>query len=122
MNFFFKTVPVFLIGVVVISLMVFNRDPVSVFFAPDTFIPNIPLYLVFFAGLFVGLLISGVLILTLKVQAQITLRRANKENIRLREQLIILEREFDKKTNAHKAAIDAPERDSLETTLAKNMG
>jgi hypothetical protein len=77
---------------------------------------------VFFMGLFLGLILGGILLLSRKVQAQINLHRANKENIRLREQLKELEQDFDKKTDAHRATVGVIDSHPSERALAKNIG
>ena len=114
------TVPIFLIGVVVVLLMVENRAPVVLNLIPLQYELVVPIYLVFFMGLFLGLLLSSIILLTRKIQAQVNLHIANKENTRLRNQCKALEGEFDKKKNAHLAGAGEPNIESPERALAKN--
>ena len=122
MKFFFKSLPIFFIGVVVVALMVANRGSVVVNLTPFQYELVVPLYLVFFGGLFTGLIIGGFLLLTRKLQAQVNLHRANKENKRLREQLEGLEKEFDKRTDTHLAASGEPDQETTQRVLAKEDG
>jgi len=122
MKSFFKSLPIFLISVVVVVLMVANRNSVILSLNPLQYELVVPLYLVFFMGLFFGLILSTILLLTRKLQTQVNLHRANKENIRLRKQLIALEKEFDTKTDAHLAGTNLIEdKAPLKKHLVKNF-
>ena len=122
MKSFLKSLPIFLIGIVVVTLMVANREGVIVSLAPLDYEMFVPLYLVFFGGLFFGLLLGGMVLITRKLQAQVNLHRANKANIRLREQIVDLEGELEKKSNAFLAASDPSDVEKNQRALAKEGG
>ena len=75
--------------------MVANRHGVVVDLWPFNLNLSLPLYLVFFAGLFLGLLLAWIIMLYRRLQAASEIHSARRESVRLRSQLMDLEKALD---------------------------
>ncbi len=75
----FKRVVFITITLALILWMVANRQPVAVSFSPLPYQWDIPLYLVLFAGIFLGLLIAGIVTSLKRAQGALERQRIKRE-------------------------------------------
>lgn len=79
----------------VVLFIVANRESVNVSFWPLPYYKPMPLYLVFFIGLFTGLVLAGVIGLIKRARSFTRARRAEKQAQRLQAEVDSLEQELD---------------------------
>lgn len=87
----------FLLGLLAAVLIVFalaNRAPVAVSLWPFRYEAELPLFFVFFVGLFVGLALAGLLLALKSVRHHFELRKTRKEKSEITGRLATLEREL----------------------------
>ena len=94
----FKLMPLILLSILLVILSVANREPVTVSLWPFPIeISEVPLFFVFFAGIFAGLLLAGILLAFKGVRHYRDMRGAKKEATKLSQEIDALESELDKK-------------------------
>lgn len=94
----FKLMPLILLSILLVILSVANREPVTVSLWPFPIeISEVPLFFVFFAGIFAGLLLAGILLAFKGVRYYMDMRSAKKEATKLSKEIDALESELDKK-------------------------
>jgi uncharacterized integral membrane protein len=101
MRKFVMALPIWLVAVALVFFVVSNRHATMVNFYPFTSSLEMPLYLVFFMGLFLGLALAGFIVLFRRVNAATKIYLAKRENTRLRSKVVDLEKAMDEpnKTN-----------------------
>ncbi|HXV73099.1 MAG TPA: lipopolysaccharide assembly protein LapA domain-containing protein [Sphingomonadales bacterium] len=93
-----KHVRSFLLGLLAAVLIVFalvNRGAVTVSLWPFPYEAELPLFVVFFLGLFVGLALAGLLLAMKSVRHHFAMRKTAKEKSEISGRLASLERELD---------------------------
>lgn len=95
MKRFFTNLTLFLFAAVVVLFIVANRGAVTVSLWPLPYLVDLPLYLVFFIGLFAGILLAGVIGMVRRARSFARARRAEKEARRLQTEVDALEQELD---------------------------
>jgi len=94
----FRSLLLILLSIVLIVFSVANRQEVTVSFWPFPFeAQDIPLFFVFFGGIFIGLLLAGILLAFKGVRHHIEMRGAKKEAGKMAKEIDSLEGELDKK-------------------------
>jgi len=94
----FKSLPLILISILLVVFSVANREAVSVSFWPFPFeLQDVPLFFVFFGGIFIGLLLAGILLAFKGVRHHLDMRGAKKETTKMARDIESLEGELDKK-------------------------
>ncbi|MCH7806046.1 MAG: LapA family protein [Proteobacteria bacterium] len=94
----FKSVPLILLSILLVIISVANREPVTVSLWPFPIeISEVPLFFVFFAGIFVGLFLAGILLAFKGVRHYVDMRGARKEADKQSKEIDTLESELDKK-------------------------
>ncbi len=94
----FKLMPLILLSILLVILSVANRGQVTVSLWPFPIeISEVPLFFVFFAGIFAGLLLAGILLAFKGVRYYMDMRSAKKEATKLSKEIDALESELDKK-------------------------
>ncbi len=79
----------------VVLFIVANRGAVTVSLWPLPYLVDLPLYLVFFIGLFTGLVLAGVIGVVRRARSFTRARRAEKQAQRLQAEVDSLEQELD---------------------------
>jgi uncharacterized integral membrane protein len=90
----------FLLGLLAALLIVFalvNRAPVAVSLWPFPYEAQLPLFVIFFAGLFAGLLLASLVLAMKSVRHYFELRKTTKEKSEITERLATLERELEQR-------------------------
>jgi uncharacterized integral membrane protein len=91
----FTNLALFLLAAVVVLFIVANRGIVEVNLWPLPYLVDLPLYLVFFIGLFAGILLAGAIGMVRRARSFARARRAEKEARRLQTEVDALEQELD---------------------------
>ena len=95
---FFKSLPLLILSLVLIIFAVANRQSVNLSLWPfPAEIPDVPLFFVFFGGIFVGMALAGLITAYRGVRHFSEMRNAKKETSRLATEVDDLESELDKK-------------------------
>ena len=84
-----------LLAVVAVLFIVANRESVNISFWPLPYYKAMPLYLVFFIGLFTGLVLAGVIGVVRRARSFARARRTEKQAQRLQAEVESLEQELD---------------------------
>lgn len=113
MKKFILALPLWLMALVLVFFVVANRHAVIVDLYPLSFSAEIPLYLVFFIGLFFGLLLSGFILLLRRVSAATDIYLAKRENARLKSKVVDMENAMDNNENI------APTKTPLKAQIQK---
>lgn len=108
-----KSISLLFLALVLIVFSVANRHVVPVDLWPFSSGEDMPLFVVFFIGIFVGLILAGVLLAFRGVRHYTEMRSAKAETARLSDEVGELEGELDKKP----AKVD--QKDYTETAPAK---
>lgn len=95
MKKFIMALPIWVVALLLVLFVVSNRHAVSVSLYPTNLSLDVPLYLVFFMGLFLGLLLSGFVLMLRRVNAATKIYLANKENARLKSKVVDMEKALD---------------------------
>lgn len=93
MKKFILALPFWALSVILIFFVVSNRQIISISLYPLEYELELPIYFVFFAGLFFGLIVAGILLLYRRVKAATTLYRVKRENERLQTKIIDIEKD-----------------------------
>ncbi len=109
MKRFFTNLTLFLFAAVVVLFIVANRGAVTVSLWPLPYLVDLPLYLVFFIGLFAGILLAGVIGMVRRARSFARARRAEKEARRLQTEVDALEQELDAGSPSDSLAGGEPE-------------
>jgi uncharacterized integral membrane protein len=96
---FIRSIPFIIITLVFVAFIVANRHDVMVSFAPMDYSTNLPLYIVLFAGIFIGFLFAGWVGVIKRLQGAMERHGLKKESGRLKQQVENLEGELDKSIN-----------------------
>lgn len=91
----FTNLALVFLAAVVVLFIVANRGAVTVSLWPLPYLVDLPLYLVFFIGLFTGLVLAGVIGMVRRARSFARARRAEKQAQRLQATVDSLERELD---------------------------
>ncbi len=91
----FTNLALVLLAAVVVLFIVANRGAVTVSLWPLPYLVDLPLYLVFFIGLFTGLVLAGVIGVVRRARSFARARRAEKQAQRLQAEVESLEQELD---------------------------
>ncbi len=84
-----------ILAAVVVLFIVANRESVNVSFWPLPYYKPMPLYLVFFIGLFVGMALAGAIGVIKRARSFARARRAEKQAQKLQTEVDSLEQELD---------------------------
>jgi len=95
MKKFIMALPIWLVALILVIFIVSNRHVVEVSFYPSTSFLPMPLYLVFFLGLFLGLMLAGFILLLRRVNAATKIYKAKRENARLKSKVVDMEKAMD---------------------------
>lgn len=98
---FFKSLPLMVLALVLIVFAVTNRQGVVVTLWPLPFEAEMPVFLVFFLGLFAGLALAGVLLAFKGVRHYFELRKTRKEQKGLSSKVDTLEQELASRPRKH---------------------
>lgn len=95
MKKFIMALPIWVVAIVLVFFVVSNRHAVSVNLYPLSSSLEMPLYLVFFMGLMLGLILAGFVLLLRRVNAATKIYMAKRENARLRSKVVDMEKALD---------------------------
>lgn len=98
---FLKSLPLFILALVLIIFAVTNRQAVVVTLWPLPYEAEMPAFLVFFLGLFAGLALAGVLLAFKGVRHYFELRKTRKEQKGLSSKVDTLEKELASRPPKH---------------------
>lgn len=87
MRLIFITVPGIILLIVLVAFTVANRQTLSVSLDPVPLVVDMPVYLLFYAGLFLGLGLTALVMTWRTTRLRYNLRQARKSEARLREKL-----------------------------------
>jgi len=106
MRRFFATVLILLFSLALVALAVVNRDPVTVTFPMLEIAVEMPLHLVFFAGLILGVCLTGLAMFIPRLRNYMSRRRLEKRAKTAESRIVELEAEAPPSTEGRLAAID----------------
>ncbi|MCK5040756.1 MAG: LapA family protein [Sphingomonadales bacterium] len=95
MKKFIMALPIWVVAVALVFFVVSNRHGVVVNLYPLSSSLEMPLYFVFFMGLFLGLILAGFILLLRRVNAATKMYMAKRENARLRSKVVDMEKVMD---------------------------
>ncbi len=95
MKNFLTNISLVIVAVVVVLFIVANRGKVEISLWPLPYLVDLPLYLVFFIGLFAGMVLAGAIGVIRRARSFARTRRAEKESRRLQAEVDSLEQELD---------------------------
>lgn len=90
---YFKALPFWILVVVLVIFSVANRGLVTVTFFPFAYESELPLYLVFFGGIFLGFLMAGLIMLWRSATGGVERHRSARHKAKLEGQLAAYEEE-----------------------------
>lgn len=93
----FRNFMLFLLMVILVVISVVNRQTVAVDLWPLPLVGEMPLFVVFFFGIFVGLILSALFLAVRSTRHSFEMRKAKKQTTKLESDVETLERELDKK-------------------------
>ncbi len=96
---FLRSLPFILITLVFVAFIVANRHGVMISLAPLPYSAELPLYIVLFAGIFIGFMFAGFVGVIKRLQGAVEHHGLKKESGRLKQQVENLEGELDKSIN-----------------------
>ena len=88
-------IPIWIFSLFLMVLLVANRHSVAVYLTPFPYELELPLYLVLFFGLFVGLALGWFVFLLRRMRAAIDLHAQKRENAKLMSKIHDLEKIID---------------------------
>lgn len=102
---FLRRLITFIIALVIIVFSVLNRHDIAFFWSPDQTAINLPLYLIFFAGIFFGLLAAAYATSWLRLKAFARARTAERRVSSLENEIAALNQEVtEQKASERKLA------------------
>lgn len=104
---YLKALPFWILVAVLVIFSVSNRGLVSVIFFPFAYESELPLYLVFFGGLFLGFLMAGLIMLWRSAASGVERHRSARQKAALEGELAAYEEEAGGQPLADPAATDA---------------
>lgn len=119
---YFKALPFWILVVVLVIFSVANRGLVTVTFFPFAFESELPLYLVFFGGIFLGFLMAGLIMLWRSAASGVERHRSARHKTKLEGQLAAYEEEAGGKPLGGETGTKnaTPNDASEQRLLAKN--
>ena len=103
----------------VVLFIVANRGAVTVSLWPLPYLVDLPLYLVFFIGLFTGLVLAGVIGVIKRARSFTRARRAEKQAQRLQAEVDSLEQELDAGSLPGSESGDGPKTDERPAEIPR---
>ena len=104
---YLKSLPFWILVAVLVIFSVSNRGLVSVIFFPFAFESELPLYLVFFGGLFLGFLMAGLIMLWRSAATGVERHRSARHKAALEGKLAAYEEEVGGQPLGKSAETDA---------------
>ena len=111
---FLRSLPFIIITLIFVAFIVANRQGVMVSFAPLPYSGELPLYIVLFAGIFIGFLFAGWVGVIKRFQGAVERHGLKKESGRLKQQVESLEGELDKSINTGIGDEEVEDQEALE--------
>lgn len=115
----FTNLALVLSAAVVVLFIVANRGAVTVSLWPLPYLVDLPLYLVFFIGLFTGLVLAGVIGVIKRARSFTRARRAEKQAQRLQAEVDSLEQELDAGSLPGSESGNGPETDERPAEIPR---
>lgn len=90
-----RTLSFLLIALILVALIVANRHSTTVHFAPLPYDLEMPLYLIFFAGIFLGLFIAGIVTSLKRMGGALERQRLKRQARELSQEKTVLQDALD---------------------------
>lgn len=119
MKNFFSNLALVIVAAVVVLFIVANRGKVEISLWPLPYLVDLPLYLVFFIGLFAGMVLAGAIGVIRRARSFARARRAEKESRRLQAEVDSLEQELDAGAPGSSPAGNEPEKEPEKAQIPK---
>ncbi len=103
---YLKALPFWILVALLVIFSVSNRGLVSVIFFPFAFESEMPLYLVFFGGLFLGFLMAGLIVLWRSAASGVERHRSARQKAALEGKLAAYEEEAGSQPLANSTETD----------------
>lgn len=95
MKKFILALPLWLMAIVLVFFVVSNRHTVIIDLSPLNLSAELPLYLVFFSGIFFGIFLAGFILLLRRMSNATDMYMAKRENARLHSKVVDMEKSMD---------------------------